>query len=292
MKIWLKVILTLVFLGLVIWIANPSKIFLFWTELDLRIFGGVIALKFFSDIFKIGKWKLLARIADDQISFWESARSFYGGMALAVVTPFAIGELGRGALTNSSKRAELSGLAILDKAIDLMTVLAFTIAGLVLLAGRIEGVAISLVLYWSGLFAFVSFSRWIRQRWGAKNDLLNRLVTVAAQVKMSTILQTGTLSLIYFALFYLQAYFILLSFGLPFPREVIFYFPLITLSTILPITIGGLGIREGTAVFLLRQYGLPEAVIFGTFFMHFIVANVLAGLLGVIAYFLPREKKR
>ncbi len=80
----------------------------------------------------------------------------------------------------------------------------------------------------------------------------------------------------------------MLAYGESFPAEVVLYFPVITLSTILPITIGGLGVREGTAIYFLKRYQIPEAVAFNTFFTHFVIANVLAGLLGAIIFLVSR----
>ena len=62
--------------------------------------------------------------------------------------------------------------------------------------------------------------------------------------------------------------------------EITLYFPIITLSTILPIAIGGVGIREWTAILLLRRFGVPESAAFNTFFVHFVVVQLLPALAG------------
>jgi len=89
------------------------------------------------------------------------------------------------------------------------------------------------------------------------------------------------LSFIGFAVFYGQAFVLLQAFWVRASWMVVPYFPIITLSTILPIAVGGVGIREWTAILLLRQFGVTESVAFNTFFAHFVVVQLLPALVGV-----------
>ena len=58
-------------------------------------------------------------------------------------------------------------------------------------------------------------------------------------------------------------------------------FPIITLSTIVPIAVGGVGIREWTAVLLLlQQFDVSESASFNAFLTHFIVVTLLPALAG------------
>jgi uncharacterized membrane protein YbhN (UPF0104 family) len=102
------------------------------------------------------------------------------------------------------------------------------------------------------------------------------------------------LSLIGFTIFYLQAFVLLRAFWPQATWAVVPYFPIITLSTILPIAIGGVGIREWTAILLLRQFGVTESVAFNAFFVHFVVVQLLPAIAGafIIGSFHREEGSR
>ena len=60
-------------------------------------------------------------------------------------------------------------------------------------------------------------------------------------------------------------------------------FPLVLMTNILPITIGNLGIREGTTIFLLDTFGISSEIAFNIsiilFFMHSIIPAIIGLLL-------------
>jgi hypothetical protein len=288
-----KIVLTVAAVGYLIYVAKPDQILAYLRVMDKRLLVGILALKFFTDIFKIWKWLILARVEEPDFSYWKAFKSFYMGIALAVITPFAIGELGRGALVSQEHKAELSGLVMLDKVFDLATVALFAFSGLLILNGVPGLIVILAAVYLAGLVLIQHLVR-LAERLDFvgvfKIKIVGRLAASIRQVPARIVLQSALLSVVYFSLFYLQAYLIMLSYGEAFPLVVVLYFPLITLSTIVPITIGGVGIREGTAILLLRQYGVSEALAFNTFFMHFVIANVVAGLLGAVLFLLPQKR--
>jgi uncharacterized membrane protein YbhN (UPF0104 family) len=53
----------------------------------------------------------------------------------------------------------------------------------------------------------------------------------------------------------------------------------------MPVTIGGLGIREGAAAWLLSRYGVPTAEAALAAFLMFSINTALPGLIG--AFLLP-----
>lgn len=62
-------------------------------------------------------------------------------------------------------------------------------------------------------------------------------------------------------------------------------FPLVILTNILPVTIGGLGLREATAAILLARYGVPAADAALAAFLMFAINTALPGIVG--AFLLP-----
>jgi len=65
-------------------------------------------------------------------------------------------------------------------------------------------------------------------------------------------------------------------------EAVILVQPVIMLVNILPITIAGLGVREGTAVLLLASFGIPAPAALSSAFWLFLLNTALPGIAGMV----------
>jgi hypothetical protein len=194
---------------------------------------------------------------------------------------------------------ELTGKVVVDKLTDLVSLTGFAggglllsgsppacTAGLVLLIGVVLAAALSLLA--RKVAQGQGNAGWRRWPWLERFRISGVLDGMAA-IRPAQLGVNVCLSILGFVVFYSQAFVMLRAFWPTASWEVVPYFPIITLSTILPIGIGGVGVREWTAVLLLRQFAIPEAVAFNTFFSHFVIVQVLPFLVGayVIATFRP-----
>ncbi len=64
----------------------------------------------------------------------------------------------------------------------------------------------------------------------------------------------------------------------------------VVLATTIPITVGGLGVREGTFVILLSQYGVPSEIAFVLSLSGFLVKNFIPGVIGLILFLIKPEE--
>jgi uncharacterized membrane protein YbhN (UPF0104 family) len=83
-----------------------------------------------------------------------------------------------------------------------------------------------------------------------------------------------------FVVVLLQFAVILLSWRGWSPDIVILTFPLVILTNVLPITIGGLGVREAASAILLSHFGVPPSEAALAAFLMFGINTALPGLLG------------
>lgn len=298
---WFKVGGTVLLVGLLLVWVGPQRIWASLVGSDPRF----LALGFVLTPVVIGvktlRWWVLAR-TQSPISFWEALCSYVAGLTLATLTPLAAGEAGRGMFIRVGDRVGLTGRVILDKLIDLSAVGIFAGLGLVLAgepATRNLGavIAVGAVVAWGlallllpqlqGGVVFREEGWLARFRVPAVFDGLTS--TPRRQLCLNMIL-----SVIGFTVFYIQAFVLLLAFWPQATWTVIPYFPIITLSTILPIAIGGVGIREWTAILLLRQFGVVESVAFNASFAHFVVVQLLPAIAGafIIGSFRREEGSR
>ena len=91
-------------------------------------------------------------------------------------------------------------------------------------------------------------------------------------------------TLVMFLVILLQCYTLVKTFYYePLSFEVIlFVFPLVILAQILPVTIGGLGIREGVAIYCLSLFGVPSQVSVTATLHLFLINLVFPALLGCV----------
>jgi uncharacterized protein (TIRG00374 family) len=295
---WVKAIFTAALIGLIVAWVGPRRILgsLLASDpslvmLSLVFTPAVIGLKTL-------RWQLLVgRRAN--FSYVAALRSYLAGLVLATVTPVAAGEVGRGLFVRHGNRAELTGKVVIDKLTDLVSLTGFAgvglllsgspparTAGLVLLIGVVLAAALSLLA--RRVAQEQGNAGWRRWPW-LERFRISGILDGMATIRPAQLGVNVCLSLLGFVVYYSQALVMLKAFWPTASWEVMPYFPIITLSTILPIGIGGVGVREWTAVLLLRQFAVPEAVAFNTFFAHFIVVQVLPSLVGayVIATFRP-----
>jgi len=123
-------------------------------------------------------------------------------------------------------------------------------------------------------------SRWHR---GRILPALGRMLRTAAGVSLPALLLSILLSMLFQGARFMGMYALSRSIGLPLRPEVFFsLMPLVYLATLVPVSLGGLGIREGTLVVLLGGLGVAasQAVTLSLLiYMNQVLLAVAGGLL-------------
>ena len=235
------------------------------------------------------RWYWLLRAGGVRASLGEASVSLIGGMGLALVTPARIGELVRVAYLRDDQKLKIGGLVLIDKGLDVVVLLALSAPGADRLlgpgAGGVFGVlaVVGLIVVYRPQAAASAL-----QRTAGRLPLAMRLDRVWTSVEALSPVNTTTflaLTLLAFAVVFLQFGVILLSWHAWSLDIVLLTFPIVILTNILPLTVGGLGIREGTAAALLSRYGVSPADAALVAFLSFLMNTALPGLIG--AFLVP-----
>jgi len=217
-------------------------------------------------VLKFSKWHYLLKVCKIQDSVWNTSKSYLAGLAIGLVTPARVGEMGRALFLNKQERLKGTGVVLIDKTLDLIGILLISLIGVrIFLEQSVFFFVAFLVVAGTGLLLFSkSFNYRLRsviskRTFGGKLlQLLSGLDHISGRVVLISIL----LTLFMFFVVLLQCYVLVKAFyDVPLPFNVIlFAYPLVILANILPITIGGLGVREGVAVFCLSIFNIPAEV--------------------------------
>lgn len=281
-----QLLLSVGLLGVAVWVARPANLKSalaspnwLYLALALVLAPGLVALRAL-------RWHLLARSRRSDIRFSQTFHSYMGGLTLAVITPFAAGELARGALAAPDDRAAFVGLTLLDKLLDASSLV---ILGCVSLTVLVEGrarllgpaIAMALVVGWIGAKPITGLLARLLPESRISKVLL-RAVTAAHDVPLGTFVGCFAMALFNFTFIYVHLFIIMYAFAPEIEFEAAGLFPLITLSRIVP-SIAGLGVREATAGVLFEdaRYRVSSAAGVAATFLHFVILNVVPAALWV-----------
>ena len=237
-------------------------------------------------LLKMYKWYRLLRDESSRIAFKSAALSLLCGIGVGLVTPGRAGEVTRALFIRSDERSKLVGLVIVDRLLDLIPIVicagvsvAFLFdlkLGILLVSGAVIPIYL--------LYDARRLSRWLRMAAGIMplgerlSDVIGSLDTLNGRLVNEVLVLAGLIFLGALVQFYL-----LLS-GLtqvP-PAAAVVSFPLVTLAAILPITVSGLGTREGIAMLVLHRYGVAETAAVNAAFLSFCLNTLAPGIVGAI----------
>jgi glycosyltransferase 2 family protein len=224
----------------------------------------------------------------------ESLRSLFGGFALSLVIPGRLGELGRCYFAVEPARARVALLNLLDRAFDEWALLSFALASLFFIVARpaaIFGVgvwlaALPVVLGLPTLIA--SLCAWPRWPEGARAQ-------IAAATPDVTRVRTAPLALLSLASTFLELLLLFCLLRAFHPVEfsvALATYPWITMAAGVPLSLSGLGVREGAAAMLLPRYGIPPAAAVGVGLLMFALNALLPGALGGLWLLADRRRPR
>jgi uncharacterized membrane protein YbhN (UPF0104 family) len=235
---------------------------------------------------KAVRWHAMLRSADIEVSFGAATLSLIGGMGLALITPVRLGELVRVAYLQDPRRMKIGGLVMIDKGFDVLVLAGMSTVGAGVLLGPWPA-ALLTVASLLGL-AFVYQPQRVSALLGrisARTRHETRLLRLWSSLDSLGPASSSlflVLTLLAFGIVLLQFGIILLSWKSWSPGIVFLTFPLVVLTNVLPLTIGGLGVREGAAALLLGHFGVSPADAALAAFLMFAINTALPGLIGAL----------
>ena len=241
---------------------------------------------------KSSKWHLMARDAGATESFQTSCRAVLVGLGFGIFTPGRAGELMRAKPYASISKVTLAGLVVVDRLIDLITVV---ILSALFFVDHMHPVFLWMAL---GVNVVALFSlRYVLQvhrllpKGLAAHRLQEILVKIGAGSCALTPRRVMAYATISFAIWFVvitQFYFFLNMYQRCDFKVALVTMPIIQFTNLVPVTIGGLGVREALSVYVLRPFGVQEPVAAIAALSVFVFDIALPGLVGLGLFALSR----
>lgn len=249
----------------------------------------------------ITKWHTVVNAAGAQLKFAQSAQCYASGLFGALFLPSIIGgDVARLAvgISHSPRPAAVITGNVADRFLDVAAQLTLVTVGLLLLPGSLpatlQGPARHVIL--AGVLAAAIFLALLkivlRPLLRGRSIRTRRRLAQLRHAVRSVSRRPGRLLFGWVLGTSVQGTYILLtavvgvSCGLGIPLRVWFFaWPLAKIAAVMPITQGGIGVREAALVMLLAPFGAPAAQVLATGIVWegiIIAAGLLAGLTALL----------
>lgn len=242
-------------------------------------------------VLRAHKWHcLMATVGNFRLR--QSLRTLLGGCALGLITPGRVGELGRCIFVRKHQRTQVALLTLFDRTLDLWALLTLVGTSLFLLVSppaAIFGVAIWLALLpvllgLPGLLAHLS--QGVKRLSHFHGHFAEIAVGLPpAQMPRYAIMALEAMGLELSAFFFLLRAFHPAGFA-----TAVATYPYIAVAGDMPLSFGGVGIREGVAAFLLSPYAVPPGAAVDAALLWFVFGILFPAVLGVAWLVVERLK--
>ena len=252
---------------------------------------------------KSWRWQLLLERAGIRISLWQSLWLYFVGLFAGYATPGQVGEAVKAVYLARSGHAVGPALATiaLDRILDMLLLVALAVPG-VLLVGESLGLDRSLTVIVLGMsLAGLTVGLWLITSPRRLDPLLRRVVSIPLVPKKLTAvlampdapgflsfasvarsLSLWLLTLAAYLVHYVRFYVLLLALHLAAPPPVLAFvatLALVSVVALIPVTVMGVGTRDGVLVLAAGGLGLTneEAVGFSLLILVTYLANLAIG---------------
>ncbi|MFH1006001.1 MAG: lysylphosphatidylglycerol synthase transmembrane domain-containing protein [Candidatus Latescibacterota bacterium] len=286
---------------------RPDRLALHFREADLGLLAVAVALFALSNLLGAAQWNLLLRVQEIALP-WRQVVSFY--FVGVFFNHFLVGNLGGDAfrvydvrrLTRDGSRAFAA--TFLDRFLGLFTLTAFSLMAYLFAPAFSGGKSVlALILCVTGVLTLTMAAAFNRRLGAAGERALLRLapgrigdrITKIRQglLRCRTNLRVLALATFFSAgvqLMRVGVHYVVgraLGVEVPFGYFLIFI-PLIAIVASLPVSFGGIGVRENFGVFLFALRGVEGTLAFSMEFAAYLV-GLAASLVGGVVFVLRRQ---
>lgn len=289
----IKFLLTLVVLGLLFTQIDLKTLLMVISKVKIEWIFTAFFLSVLMVVVRWFNWHLLVNAGLGKTEAKETFASLLGSMSFALVTPARVGDLSRVAFLKSPRRAEASGLVLIDRFIDLSVVLILGTIGMSIFFGT---KTLPLLIF-ANIFLFVGiFKLSFFLKLGARllpHKKIKSITSDAAlglsRLTLRVLAINLTITILLNFLDILSLYVLVKALGVDNFKAVVFVYPIVMLSTLIPITVSGIGVREGTSVALFALFSIAKEVAFNATFLAYLVNSLFPAICGL--YFFRQLSK-
>jgi len=241
------------------------------------------------------KWRYLVRLLKPNVSNREAFQSLLAGFTFGFITPGRLGEFGRAFFIKDCSWVSLLGIAFIDKLFSLSMVVFWGAIGLMFFISRqlyfytMVPIIIFTVIALAVIYYVLFHPEIIRSFLYSLNiilpfrDKVKSLMKSLDHFHRRQAINLLLLTFGFYFIFLIQFYILVCSFestaALP---AFLAIASAMLVKSMLPISIGDLGIRESAAIFFLSRIGLQDSTAFNASILLFLINLMIPSLVGLV----------
>ncbi len=240
---------------------------------------------------KIVKWKKLVNLVDKNNRFSTISLSFFFGFLMGIITPGRIGEFAR--IKNlKGDKFKLISLAFFDRFLDFAAVIILAFFSSVIFFSDFR------VILLTSMVIFVVLCILIAQLVDIKRSIqkskiipskVKDIFNIISLLDKRLLINLISMTFLAYIVIILQFLFIIRCFT-DASYRILFIVPIVQISNIIPITIGGFGLREAIFLVLTRSFSISKEIIIDSSIL-WVTFNIVAGIIGYIVFYLKHYKE-
>lgn len=304
MKVWLKVAVSLTLLTIILIILPWSDVWASLSRLSTGVWLGVLGGFLAGHLVGVFKWRLFVNAGRAALKPMDAALCYSAGLFANLCLPTIVGgDVLRAALAGRLSRRTEAAIwgGVMDRITDISALAVLITIGGIASRGSLPGwgstvLTVLVVVGIAGTLIFLPliFRRPLN-RWPARfrRPIGRSLVALRRLIRRPAIGATGfVMSLT------IQGGFVLLNawlgraIGIDLPLAVWFFaWPLAKIAGLIPISLGGLAVREASLAAILLPFGVPaaRAVVCSLLWQTVLIVGGLAG--GLVWLVLSRRRR-
>ena len=248
-------------------------------------------------LLQMTKWHQLLKLADEGIRFSDAATSLLAGMTLGIITPARIGELGRAWFLKDIPQLKVVGLTLADKFYSTLTYFIWGLPSLIVYFNlNYSPSQLSNILMIVGslfIYTIIAVSVLFPGKVGKTLITINRLLfrreqivdvaSIISSLKREKVFLLLALATLIWFLIITELWLLVNAFS-----EVGFLTGTLSASsahfakTLLPLTLGELGVREAAMIYFFKNLGVSEVASVASALLMFSMNVVLPSLTGAL----------
>ena len=266
-------------LALVIWIlfqVDREEFIDYFLSLDLSLLLLIIPLSFVSLLVQYMRWKYMVSNYSDHYDNKDLLPSFFAGFTFRLMIPGGHAELSKVLLLPGRKRGKIMAFSM-ERIFQ--TIIKLLLSVWLLMIHFPEYVVIYVIISVVVIVAYV-----LIPKFSIVKSLHEKPVEYNVIFLWSIVFSAG----VYVVM--VMQYFILLNASYPVSLGATSYTVVYLWSAgIVPISISGLGVREGLAVYFFNLYGVPGAYAVATSLFLFAINAIIPALIGIYYIYQKRD---
>jgi uncharacterized protein (TIRG00374 family) len=297
-----KRFLRVIGIGILLWVVSRVDLARCWDlikNLNLLYFSAALLLSLPLLLMKAYRWKFLLRMQGIEYPFKEAFLVYVGSIYIGLITPARLGEYAKVFYIKYDRDISLGkafSSVLADRFLDFVFLIIVAVMGSVTYYDRqwlYPALLLLLVVILAGGFFFKNmvqmFSsflfKMIGRTWEGVHLQMNDFLKGISDMVRWECSYALFLTVVSYGLFFVRLYLIACSLDITIGfMNFIYFMSIMSLAVLLPITIAGLGTREGTLIFLFSTISIPQEVSLSFSLLILLAVNLWTGLLGFIAW--------